>query len=101
MLRLLESFFRRPVLYLLPVVVLVATGAVSTLTASKTYTSGGLIYAQTSTLVSDLSGVTNSDASAWKTPAQVTADERQHLDARHRVPDDVVRVMRAAMLDAL
>lgn len=73
-LRLLESFFRRPFLSLAPFAVALALGAGYILLSPPEYLSSGKIYIEKDSLLASLTS-SNSDASWWVTPAQATANE--------------------------
>ena len=70
-LRLLETFFHRWWLCLLPAVLLVGLGAASVATAKSNYLSQGVMYVESQTLLSKLTGTDNNAANnAFLTPAQ-------------------------------
>lgn len=74
--RLLETYFRRPVLYLVPLALCLAFGAYSALTAPKLYISEGVLEASGSTLLGNLSDL-ELDSSFGRTPttpAEVASD---------------------------
>ncbi|MCX7859953.1 MAG: lipopolysaccharide biosynthesis protein [Chloroflexus sp.] len=77
-LRLLESFFRRPFLSLAPFVAALALGAGYILLSPPEYLSSGKIYVEKDSLLASLTS-SNSDASWWVTPAQATANELGEL----------------------
>jgi len=71
LLNLLETFFRRPFLYLLPLVVLVAFGAMTALTADKEYRAVGVLNASTGSLLTE---ITDADRGfGYERPSVVTA----------------------------
>lgn len=71
--RLVETYFRRPFLYLVPLALCLLFGAYSALTAPKEYISSGLLNASGETLLSNLSGV-DVQSSFGPTPASVAAE---------------------------
>ena len=56
LLHLLETFFRRPILHLLPLVLFLALGVFTALGEHKTYRSVGVLNATSGTLLSELTG---------------------------------------------
>ena len=74
-LRLLETFFRRWWLYMLPAVLLVAVGAQSVVTAKKEYVSKGVLYVESETLLSKLTG---SDPATNNGFSNTGSDRRTH-----------------------
>jgi capsular polysaccharide biosynthesis protein len=70
--RLLETYFRRPLLYLVPIVVCLGFGAYSVLSSTDEYISVGVVSASGDTLLSTLSDV-DLDTSFGPTPASVAA----------------------------
>jgi uncharacterized protein involved in exopolysaccharide biosynthesis len=72
MLRLLESFFRRWWLYLVPVVVLAVVGFMSVAGTKKKFESSGTFNVESSTVLSTLSGG-NNQTSAFETPSETTS----------------------------
>jgi hypothetical protein len=86
--RLLETYFRRPVLYLVPLVLCLAFGAYSVVTSSKTYVSEGVLSASGSTLLGNLSEL-SLDSSFGTTPASVASDR---INEQLRSDDFVVSV---------
>jgi uncharacterized protein involved in exopolysaccharide biosynthesis len=72
MLRLLESFFRRWWLFLVPVVVLGVVGFISVSGTKKTFQSSGTFNVESSTVLSTLSG-DNNQTSAFETPSETTS----------------------------
>jgi uncharacterized protein involved in exopolysaccharide biosynthesis len=73
--RLLETFFRRPVVCLLPLVLLTGVGVFGVLDSRDVYTARGVMTVSDSTLLSNLSEVPTGAAGAtwWETPAQTTS----------------------------
>lgn len=74
-LRLLETFFRRWLLCLIPVVLLTGLGVASAATAKSKYFSHGVLYVESQTLLSKLTGTDSGANNAYLTPAQ-DADAR-------------------------
>ena len=74
-LRLLETFFRRWWLCLIPVVLLTGLGLASATSAKSEYFSHGVLYVESQTLLSKLTGTDSGANSAYLTPAQ-DADAR-------------------------
>ena len=72
--RLLETFFRRPWLYLLPLVICVAFGVVTAVSAPRLYVSVGIVDVSDDTLLSNLSEIGGAGFS-FETPASRTSDE--------------------------
>lgn len=73
LIRLLETFFRRWWLYLLPVVVIVGFGFVTVSSSNPTYRSAGVITVNSDTLLSNLADVSIDDPFTFETPASVTS----------------------------
>jgi hypothetical protein len=69
-LRLLETFFRRWLLCLLPALLLITVGIESTVTAKNTYVSKGVLYVESETLLSKLTGTGPATNNGYLTPAQ-------------------------------
>ncbi|ACL24962.1 GumC domain-containing protein [Chloroflexus aggregans] len=77
-LRLLESFFRRPLLSVAPFVIGVLLGAGYILLSPPEFLSSGKIYIEKDSLLASLTS-SKSDASWWVTPAQATTNELYEL----------------------
>jgi capsular polysaccharide biosynthesis protein len=77
-LRLLESYFHRRWLYLLPCVIMAAAAYLYVSRLPVTYTSHGTLYVQNKTLLSSLTAIRN-DGLSWVTPAQATVSEVYEL----------------------
>lgn len=75
LLRLLETFFRRWVLYLVPVVVFVALGLVSVSSTEDAYVSTGVVYVDDETLLAALTEVRGTSGQWWKTAAELTSEQ--------------------------
>ena len=81
-LRLLETFFRRWWLCLIPVVLLTGFGVASATSAKSQYFSQGVIYVESQTLLSKLTGTDSGASSAFLT------DTRSSIDAPLALADD-------------
>ena len=73
LLRLLESYFRRPFLNLLPIFLLLGLGAAFVTVQDPEYLSGGKINVN-DTILSELSAL-GTESSFWTTPAESARDE--------------------------
>lgn len=78
LLRLLESYFHRRWLYLLPCVLMAAAAYFYVSRLPVTYSSHGTLYVQNKTLLSSLTALRN-DGLSWVTPAQATVSELYEL----------------------
>src|SRR4051812_28407061 len=72
LLRLLENFFRRWYLYLIPIVLLAALGVMQVSGKKKAFQSVGTFNVESSTVLSSLSGQTDQNF-GWDTPAGATS----------------------------
>jgi uncharacterized protein involved in exopolysaccharide biosynthesis len=79
MLRVLESFFRRWWLYLLPVLLIGGFGVSKVLSAKSQYKSEGSINVASGTLLGSLSDVRGNPNYGYETPAQATASNLNSL----------------------
>jgi uncharacterized protein (TIGR02284 family) len=77
-LRILETFFRRRWLYLLPVLIMIVVGLAALLAAKPSYISRGVLYVQKGSLLATLTSI-RQDTLTFITPAQATADEMSDL----------------------
>ncbi|MGQ9482354.1 lipopolysaccharide biosynthesis protein [Chloroflexus sp.] len=77
-LRLLESFFRRPLLSLAPFVLALLIGVGYIFLSPPEYLSSGKIYIEKESLLASLTS-SDSDVSWWVTPAQATSNEIYEL----------------------
>ncbi len=77
-LRLLESFFRRPLFSLAPFVLALLIGVGYILFSPPEYLSSGKIYVEKESLLASLTS-SDSDVSWWVTPAQATSNEIYEL----------------------
>jgi capsular polysaccharide biosynthesis protein len=95
LLRILESFFRRWWLYLVPVVVLAAIGFVSVSGTKKTYESSGTFNVENSTILSNLSG-DNSQTNGFDTPATATS---KRINATLQTDQFITEIAKRAGID--
>lgn len=72
-LNMLEAFFRRPFLHLVPLLVLLALGAVVAAQTPKEYRSVGVLNVTSGQLLTDLTDVPGGPSFGFETPAVVTA----------------------------
>jgi uncharacterized protein involved in exopolysaccharide biosynthesis len=77
-LRLLDSYFRRRWLNLLPFVLMLALAGVSFVLAEPQYISHGTIYVQRTSLLSSLTQIRD-DAFSWSSPTQIAMNELNEL----------------------
>lgn len=77
--RLIERFFQRRVLYLLPVILLAGLGVMSVSRSQSDFRSTGVLNVSTGTLLSDLSAVRGSNTYSYETPAASTARKINEL----------------------
>jgi capsular polysaccharide biosynthesis protein len=87
---MLETFLRRWLLFLLPVVVLGAFGVYSVLAKGTTYRSTGVIQVNTDTLLSTLSVINANGDFGGDTPATYTARQLNTLLGTDRFLDEVI-----------
>ncbi len=88
LLRLLETFFRRPLLCLLPLVLLLLLGVLTSVRQTKEYESRGVLHATSGTLLSELTGAT--PAFGYESVATVTAGNLQQLLTTDAFVEDVI-----------
>lgn len=88
-LNVLEAFFRRPLLHLLPLIVLAALGAYLGLTIQNQYQSVGVLNATSGDLLSDLT-TAGTRSFGYETPAVVTSRTINDLLSTERFLDDVI-----------
>lgn len=74
-LRLLETFFRRRALYLIPMVVFVGLGFMSVMSTKDTYVSTGVVYVDEESLLATLTGVGGPSGGSYQTPAEVISEQ--------------------------
>jgi uncharacterized protein involved in exopolysaccharide biosynthesis len=79
MLNILEAFFRRPWLHLLPLILLCALGAASVLSMTPQYRSVGTLNATGKSLLNDLTEAANTPGLSFDPPAVVTARQINQL----------------------
>jgi uncharacterized protein involved in exopolysaccharide biosynthesis len=79
MLNILEAFFRRPWLHLLPLFLLCALGAASVLSMTPQYKSVGTLNATGESLLNDLTEAANTPGLTFDPPAVVTARQINQL----------------------
>lgn len=87
-LHVLETFFRHPVVHLLPLVLLLVFGLISALDTTKTYRSMGILNAMSGTLLSELTGDTS--GFGYESSANVTSRNINQLLGTRAFLDDVV-----------
>lgn len=90
LLRFLESYFRRPLLSLLPLVVALAAGGAFVYTAPPEYVATGRLFVEKESLLASLTSTTN-DGSWWITPAQATTGELSELIASRAFTRSVIQ----------
>lgn len=79
LLNILEAFFRRPWLHLLPLILMLALGAASAFTGSDSFRSVGTLSVTNESLLSDLTSTASNNAGTFETPATVTARQINEL----------------------
>jgi uncharacterized protein involved in exopolysaccharide biosynthesis len=79
MLNILEAFFRRPWLHLLPLILLLALGGASVLSMTPQYSSVGTLNATGESLLNDLTEAANTPGLTFDPPAVVTARQINQL----------------------
>lgn len=89
-LRLLDTFFRRAWLYLVPVVVLGAVGVAAASSADESYQSVGTVRVEADARVSQLTGTQSDPGFGWESPAGATARAMNSLLGTRSFLDDVV-----------
>jgi capsular polysaccharide biosynthesis protein len=89
MLNFLEAFFRRPVLHLLPVVLMLAVGVASVLNIKQQYGSVGTLSVTNESLLADLTNASQS-AVSFESAATVTARQINELLRTDQFLNDVV-----------
>jgi capsular polysaccharide biosynthesis protein len=81
LLNILEAFFRRPWLHLIPLILLVALGAARVLSSNDEFRSVGTLSVTNESLLSDLTEAANNTGFGFETPATVTARQINELFA--------------------
>ena len=97
LLRLLETFFRHPILHLLPLVIFVALGMFTAFSAEKTFRSVGVLNATSGTLLSEITD--NNPAFGLETTASNTSSQIDQLLGTSAFLGDVIE--RAGMTTAV
>src|SRR5262245_62818278 len=97
LLHLLETFFRHPIIHLLPLVIFLALGCFTAFSAQKTYRSVGILNATSGTLLSELTG--NSPTFGFDSTATVTSRNILQLMSTDAFLTDVIE--RAGMTGAV
>jgi len=72
-LNMLEAFFRRPLLHLVPLVLLVGLGILTAFGAARDYEASGTLDATTDSLLAELTDRPDINSFAFETPGDVTA----------------------------
>ena len=96
MLRLLETFFRRWWLYLVPMVLLAGLGFMSVSGAKPAFRSTGTLNVETATVLSSLADANNNTNFGFDTPAQTTVKK---INSLLQTDQFVGKVLTAAGLD--
>jgi capsular polysaccharide biosynthesis protein len=79
LLRMLETYFRRRWLYLLPIVAMVIAAVVYMLLLQPKYVAKGVLYVQNQSFLASLTSVRVNNPSWWITPAQLSVNEINEL----------------------
>lgn len=74
-LRLLETFFRRWLLYLVPVAVFLALGVASVWSTEDEYVATGVVYVDDETLLATLTEVRAASGQWWKSAAELASEQ--------------------------
>lgn len=98
-LRLLDTYFRHKVLYLVPVVLLGAAGVWSASSAEDSYQSFGTMKVERATMVGELTGSQQDPDFGWSSPAAATADSINSLLRTQTFVDEVIA--KAGLQDAV
>jgi capsular polysaccharide biosynthesis protein len=88
LLHLLETFFRHPIIHLLPLVIFLALGCFTAFSAEKRYSSVGVLNATSGTLLSELTG--NTPTFGFESTATVTSRNIEQLLGTDTFLDDVI-----------
>lgn len=79
-LRLLESWFRRWWLYIIPVILMLAVGVLLVFRAPSTYTASATLFIEDNSLLLSLTNAPNpTERSWWQTPAEVVRNDYREL----------------------
>jgi uncharacterized protein involved in exopolysaccharide biosynthesis len=79
MLNILEAFFRRPWLHLIPLILMVALGISSVINLNKEFTSTASIRAAERSVITDVTDSANRTSFGFESPASATAREINEL----------------------
>lgn len=90
MLNVLEAFFRRPILHLIPLGLMLALGAASVLNAEKSYISEGALSVTNTSLLADLTNSQQNAGLNFESPATVTARQINELLGTRDFLDGVI-----------
>jgi uncharacterized protein involved in exopolysaccharide biosynthesis len=99
LLRLAESFFRHPILCLLPLVAFAAIGVLNVTSTSEKFVSAGIVNVSSDTLLSDLTELGGQDGFTWETPASITSRNINELLSTEQFTRNVAE--RAELLAAV
>jgi capsular polysaccharide biosynthesis protein len=89
-LNVLEAFFRRPVLHLLPLILMLGVGVASVVNMKQQYRSVGTLSVTNESLLADLTDATQSGGIGIDNPATVTARQINELLRTDDFLDEVV-----------
>ena len=78
LLRVVETFFQRPLTYFLPIVIMAIACTAYFVLETPPFISQGIISVQSGTLIENVAGV-DTGGFSWVTPAQATSDEFAEL----------------------
>ena len=87
----LETFFRRPLIFLIPFTLMLAVGVFTAITGDKEYKSIGVMNVTSGSLLTDISQASNTPAFGFDPPATVTARSLNNLLQTHTFMIDVAR----------
>ena len=85
---ILETFFRRPWLYLIPLVLLLAAGVYTAMGAKDQFRSVGVLHASSGSLLSELTG--NQPSFGYERPSTVTSRRINDLVGTSSFLDDII-----------
>lgn len=77
--RLLESYFRRRWLYLIPIALMTVVAGVYYFTIKPTFIARGVIYVQSDSFLNTLTQLSQNNASFWVSPSQIATSEINEL----------------------
>ncbi|MET0326661.1 MAG: hypothetical protein ABW219_15700 [Ilumatobacteraceae bacterium] len=89
-LNILEAFFRRPILHLLPLILMLGIGVASVLNVKQQYRSVGTLSVTNESLLADLTNASQAGALNFDNPATVTARQINELLRTDDFLDDVI-----------